>query len=105
MNKSTNLLRWISASRLRDGRVVYLRRDGTWSANLEDAQVFDETAVNEALARAKADELEVCNPHVVEAPYDAEGRPILSARERFRRDGPDAVLRRLGYADFIRAPH
>ena len=89
----------VSASRLADGSVAYLRRDRSWSERFEDAERFaDPAARDAALTAAKADEANVCNAHVVELAVADDGKVALSARERLRRDGPDAVRRRLGYA-------
>ncbi len=46
----------VSASRLRDGRVVWLAADGRWVEPLRDAAVYLGEQVNAGLAAGEADE-------------------------------------------------
>lgn len=93
----------ISASRLSDAGVVYLTSDRRWSERFEDGAQYEGTADgvtarDEALARAKADEAQVCNAYVVELTIATDGSVILSTRERLRREGATRVRERLGHA-------
>ncbi len=96
---ATHIQHIVSASWLADGSVAYLRADRSWSPRFEDAARFDDVAArDEAHAFAKGDESRVCNAHVFEVGALPDGTLALTARERLRRDGGEAVRRRLGYA-------
>jgi sulfite reductase (NADPH) hemoprotein beta-component len=80
----------VTANALRDGRVVWLAADGTWSLHLEEARVFPPEAVADGLALGAAAE----RARIVVGVYAAEvaataGRPVLRKfRERLRDRGP-----------------
>lgn len=84
-------LQVVTASRLREGDVVYLTADGRWSTHLNEAQASDDKAVIEALlAQAQAD----VAARLIVAPYafpvveiDGILQP-LSTREIIRAAGP-----------------
>jgi len=96
---ATRIQHVVSASLLADGSVAYLRADRSWSPSFEEAARFEDVAArDEAHAYAKQDESRVCNAHVFELGVLPDGALVLSARERLRRDGAEAVRRRLGYA-------
>jgi len=96
---------WIlTANRLADGAVAYLREDRTWSRDVSEAWTFDDRAALESELRwAGAQERVVCDPYVVAVVLAPDGLQLPSARERIRAGGRDAVLRRFGYAE--REPH
>ena len=90
---------WIvTANRLSDGGVVYLRSDRRWTASHAEAEVSDDReAADAALGWAKGQERVVCDPYVVDVSI-VDGTPMpKSARERIRAEGPRPTLRRLGY--------
>ncbi|GAB4211732.1 MAG: hypothetical protein OHK0013_33730 [Sandaracinaceae bacterium] len=88
----------ITASRLEDGAVTYLGPDRTWVPDLASALLFEApTDRDAALAWAKSDEARVCNAYAFDALLQPDGTLVLSARERFRRDGAAAARARLGY--------
>lgn len=84
-------LQVVTASRLREGDVVYLTADGHWSTHLNESQASADGAVIEALlAKAQAD----VAARLVVAPYafpvveiDGILQP-LSTRETIRAAGP-----------------
>ncbi len=80
----------ITANTLRDGRVVWLAADGTWSRRLAEARVFPPEAVAEGLALGAAAERARLVVGVYAAEVDlAAGGPVLRKfRERLRDRGP-----------------
>jgi hypothetical protein len=89
----------VSASRLSDGAVVYLAADRQWVESFDAAARHRDAAARDAeLHHAKQDEAHACNVHVVEIAVGADGRLVLSARERLRREGAAKVRERLGYS-------
>lgn len=80
----------ITASRLSDGRVVYLRAPAAWVDSIADATSFDD-AEAEARLTAIAKEAEarcvVINPYAIELADDG-GVRAASLRERIRALGP-----------------
>lgn len=90
---------WIvTANRLSDGGVVYLRADRQWTPSHAEAEVTeDREAAEAALGWAKAEERVVCDPYVIDVDI-VDGAPApKTARERIRAEGPRPTLRRLGY--------
>lgn len=81
----------MTANLLRDGDVVYLAADGTWSLWLRDAAVaHDESGESELEARAKAAEgtqLVVGSYLMAVAESEAGPQPI-GTREKIRAKGP-----------------
>ncbi len=89
----------VTANRLSDGGVVYLRSDRVWSHALSDAwtgEMLEEAEVQIEWARGR--ENEVCDPYALRV--DREGARLVprTARERIRAEGPGPTLERLGYA-------
>lgn len=81
----------ISANRLADGIVVYAGRDGSWSEQLGQAQVFASKAEAEAgllIAQNDAKRNLVVEPVVVEVTEDAGGLRAVTLREIIRARGP-----------------
>lgn len=87
----------VTAQRLLDARVVYLRADRTWSERDAEAFVGDAASIEPLLAWAKAQTTSVVDVYGVEV-LVVDGRiEHTSARERYRAAGPSAVLARFGY--------
>jgi hypothetical protein len=85
----------VTANRLRDGAVVFLRDDGSWSLRVDDSAIAgdaDAAAVLLAAAnQAVADRL-VVGPYLIEV-EPADGRVVpLVYRERIRAYGPSVPL-------------
>lgn len=88
----------VTANRLRDGEVVYLAGDGSWSQWLDDSRTAGDAAEeDDLLARSE----EAVRDRLVVGPYlmpvakeDGTLHP-LSQRERIRAKGP-SVRRDLG---------
>ena len=58
----------ISANRLGDGLVVYLKRDNGWSEYISDAQIYSDAAASDAALRKAHDAEEACiivNPYLI----------------------------------------
>jgi hypothetical protein len=91
---------WIvTANRLSDGGVTYLRADHGWTEALSEAWTSEDRDAAEArLAWARGREREVCDPYLVEVRIEDGWASPLSARERIRAEGPRPTLERLGYA-------
>lgn len=86
------LLKAITANRLRDGEVVFLKAEGVWVERLDEAALFeDAAAADTALAAAKA-QAERDQYGVDIYAFDLtlkDGRPDpVKARERIRALGP-----------------
>ncbi len=81
----------ITANRLREGDVVYLAADGTWSLWLDDAEMVDGAdgaARLEAAGEKAVTDLLVIGPYLMEVAEEA-GRPKpLGTRETIRAKGP-----------------
>lgn len=90
---------WIvTANRLSDGAVVYLRGDRGWTGDLQQARALDDTqAADDLLAWAKGQEAVICDPYLCEVGLEGAQLLPLSARERIRAEGPRPTLQRLGY--------
>jgi len=80
----------VTANRLRDGQVVWLAPEGRWAEDIAAAEVFDNAAIEEAIARARIFE----EQRVVLDVYGVElgsARPCpvpVTERERIRAAGP-----------------
>lgn len=84
------IFRVLTANRLNDGVIVYLRLDGDaaeWVTELKKASSFDEGELEEALARARTYEDDNIVTGVYEIEVAGRNRP-LNARERVRAQGP-----------------
>lgn len=81
----------MSANRLKDGKVVYLDKDGRWTENLTVAQVFPgkselETAVK--MAKRSVSENLIIDPTTVDLKPDLSRLSPLSLRDAIRAYGP-----------------
>jgi hypothetical protein len=86
----------VTGNRLRDGRVLYLRADRTWSHDLDAAELLDAAARDARLEWAPSQRLEVTGIYALEVGFTTSGARLLSARERFRAQGEITTRRRLG---------
>lgn len=78
----------VTANRLADGAVIYRTKAGTWTRDLQDAQVVNTSEAAVALLNdAMADDVEAIGPYV--APVSLSGSRILpgNLREQIRLDG------------------
>lgn len=92
-----NLQFAVTANRLDDGAVVYLTSSRDWSRDLAQAETTSDPASRDALiAFARSQPHLVCGAYPLELTRDASGVHLLSARERLRALGAEAVRRRLG---------
>lgn len=91
---------WIvTANRLSDGGVTYLRADNGWTERLCEAWKTEEREQAEARLRwAATQQRVVCDPYVLEVAVEQGAVVVGSARERIRAEGPGLTLQRLGYA-------
>lgn len=80
----------VTASRLRDGAIVWRRADGNWSAHFADAAPVEEADVAPALdaAGASVSAQLVIGVYKVAVTQDARGLTAASVRERIRAIGP-----------------
>lgn len=83
----------VSASRLADGRVVWLAADGGWSESLSESAVYlgDGAEAGMALAAAAEARQLVVGAYVVEVSVTPGGLVPLRARERYRAGGPTTL--------------
>ncbi|MDQ3033044.1 MAG: DUF2849 domain-containing protein [Myxococcota bacterium] len=88
----------VTANRLQDGRVVYLRGDGTWGPGLDAADpIADEVRRDELVAWALREQnVIVTGCYAVDVGITASGARVLSAREQIRAAGETEARRRLG---------
>jgi hypothetical protein len=87
----------VTAQRLSDGRVVYLREDRSWTTvDAEAARRDDGSALEPILSWAKVQTEVVVEPYSIEVEVVGDTVRHTSARERIRAEGPDAVLARFG---------
>lgn len=91
---------WIvTANRLSDGGVVYLRSDRTWAPALTEAwRSADAKLADSMLVWAKGQEAVICDPYLLDVALEGATVLPLTARERIRAEGPQPTLERLGYA-------
>ncbi|MDH5491074.1 MAG: DUF2849 domain-containing protein [Myxococcales bacterium] len=88
----------LTASRVADGRAVYLRLDRVWSEALRDAGPLpDEASQQGALEWARGLEGEICDPYLMKVRAQSDGLEPISARERIRALGPGWIRQRFGY--------
>ena len=90
---------WIvTANRLSDGAVVYLRGDRGWTGDLQQARSLgDAQAADDLLAWARGQEAVICDPYLSEVGVEGARLIPLTVRERIRAEGPRTKLQRLGY--------
>lgn len=89
----------VTAQRLSDARVVYLRDDRTWTICDAEAARGDSAALEPLLAWAKTQTEVVVDPYTIEVEVVSGAIRHTSARERLRAAGPEAVLARFGYLE------
>ena len=84
----------VTANRVGDGAVVYLRADGNWSTELNRAAVATDAAGARALlGTAVADDLRAVGPYVASVKRTANGRlQPGNLRESIRVHGPTIEL-------------
>lgn len=81
----------IIASRIGDGRVVFMGAPGAWVGSIEAGLLIDDEADAERLlAAARADEAEslVIDPYLIDVAVGEQGRRPASYREQIRAFGP-----------------
>lgn len=81
----------IIASRIGDGRVVFMGGPGAWVDSIEDGVLIEDEADGERLlTAAKADEADslVIDPYPIDVAVDDSGRRPTSYREEIRAFGP-----------------
>lgn len=81
----------IIASRIGDGRVVFMSSPGAWVDSIEEGILIEDEADGERLlAAAKADEAEclVIDPYAIDVTVEDKGRRPSSYREEIRAFGP-----------------
>jgi Protein of unknown function (DUF2849) len=81
----------MTANLLRDGDVVYLAADGTWSLWLRDAAVAqgqDGEAEFEARAKTAEQNQLVVGPYLMAVAESAAGPQPIGTREKIRAKGP-----------------
>ena len=88
---------WVVTGKVtEDGSNVWRRTDGTWSASLGEAGLFDDEASAKTVLPAivATEQRVISDPYVIEV--DAKNGEIhaLSARERIRANGPTIRIRR-----------
>lgn len=85
----------ISANRLRDGIVVYLKRDNGWSEYISDAQVYSDKVASDAAIRKAHDAEEACvivNPYLIDIDENGGQYNPTKYRELIRAMGPTVKL-------------
>jgi hypothetical protein len=97
---STPVTRMVTAQRLIDGRVVYLRADRTFTQrDAEALATHDDAQIEAALAWASAQTEIVVEPYAIEVRVRADGTiEHATARERIRAMGEAAICAELGLA-------
>ena len=86
----------ITANRLEDGAVVYLDRNGQWTAQLGEAARYDGEAGEAALVEAKMRATEIADIYLIELGENGAPSGRASLRETIRQAGPTVRLD-LGY--------
>ncbi len=84
-------LQVVTASRIYDGTVVYLTRDGGWTEWITDGRVSrsdEERDEMMAVARASADLPDVVEPYVIDVVEEAGVVRPVRYREAIRAQGP-----------------
>ncbi|HXI86674.1 MAG TPA: DUF2849 domain-containing protein [Parvularculaceae bacterium] len=77
----------VTGNRLKDGRVVYLAPDDSWTDCLGRAMLFDDADAEPVLMAAKSRVREIANAYLIEAGLGgATGQKAL--RESIRAAGP-----------------
>ncbi len=85
----------VSASFLDSGAPAYRRRDGSWSADLQEAYAAPDAAERDAmLAAAGREEKVICDPYSFPVVVRDGIIDPLTARETIRASGPTVPYRR-----------
>lgn len=89
----------VTGNRLRDGRVVYLRPDRSWSTDLDAAWSLTDAAERDAIVAwaQPSERLEITGIYAFDVPITESGARLLSTRERLRAQGEIATRRRMGF--------
>ena len=89
----------ITGNGLEDGRVVYLRGDGSWGPDLDAASQLTDAAERDRTVATAAVELRtrITGIYAFEVGITEGGERILSAREQLRAQGESATRRRMGF--------
>ena len=85
----------ISANRLGDGLVVYLKRDNGWAEYISDAQVYSDKVASDAAIRKAHDAEEACvivNPYLIHIDENGGQYNPTKYRELIRAMGPTVRL-------------
>jgi hypothetical protein len=85
-------VKFITAHDLRSGEVVYRTEAKGWSPRIVEAALFDEEAVEAALAEARGEAIIVTNAYLVEADGPATPAARVALRETIRAKGPTVRL-------------
>jgi hypothetical protein len=88
---------WVVTAKVTDdGSNTYRRGDGTWSARLADAGLFDDEASAKVVLPAivATEQRTISDPYVIEVAVKDGEIHALSARERIRASGPTVRIRR-----------
>ena len=88
----------VTANRLADGRVVYLRGDRSWGPTLDDAELLADSVRRDHLVAWASGEprVIVTGCYAFDVGLTASGARVLSTREQIRAAGEVAARRRLG---------
>nr|WP_298798234.1 DUF2849 domain-containing protein [uncultured Acetobacter sp.] len=80
----------ITANRLLDGRIVWLASDGQWQPLIQDAKIYPNSAIEDALkvCNARAQEEALVGIYGVQVTLTASGPQPVTSRERIRAAGP-----------------
>lgn len=91
----SNELVVVTARFLADGAPAYLKGDGSWSRNLQDAAPCPATEGEaEANKRAAHDQRNVADPYTIKVELKDGAIDALTTRERIRSTGPTVRVRR-----------
>ena len=75
---------WDSAT----GRVIYLRKDRTWSEDLAEAEVMTGAGALDVLAWASKDQVHASDPYFMQVTADGKVAGRETIRETIRAHGP-----------------
>lgn len=81
----------IIASRIGDGRVVFMHGPGSWVESIDSGTLVEDEAEGERLLEAARDDAAravVIEPYLIDVEVGAEGRRPSSYREQIRAFGP-----------------
>ena len=97
MIKARNLERAqvVTANRLRDGAVVFLAGDGSWSIHVDDAAVARDQEEEARLLGVGAADTTACvviAPYLIEVEIEGEQVTPMGPRERIRAFGPTVAV-------------